>query len=265
MLCTLLWLSSKAIANVKPHDQLVCLSNAYPDHLASPSHSNSIRSHSGKLYPFNPETTYRNYDDELDKADLYSQLRQPYQAGYLKMPPSINQDPGRLRHSPLFMDMYGKSSVEVSSKLVSVRWAPCDCRLLFSSVNGAAKALETVGDEIKQAGLSNYVSENIGTFNWRMIAGTNRLSMHAFGIAIDFKLPKMIGRYWKWDGGQINKYQKFPEEILRSKDLNRIVSIFESQGFIWGGKWWHYDSIHFEYRPELALFNCSQNINQNQN
>ncbi len=30
-----------------------------------------------------------------------------------------------------------------------------------------------------------------------------------------------------------------------------IVRIFEKHGFIWGGKWHHYDTMHFEYRPEL--------------
>jgi peptidoglycan LD-endopeptidase CwlK len=30
-----------------------------------------------------------------------------------------------------------------------------------------------------------------------------------------------------------------------------IVAIFEKHGFIWGGKWYHYDTMHFEYRPEL--------------
>ena len=30
-----------------------------------------------------------------------------------------------------------------------------------------------------------------------------------------------------------------------------IVAIFERHGFIWGGKWSHYDTMHFEYRPEL--------------
>jgi D-alanyl-D-alanine carboxypeptidase len=27
-----------------------------------------------------------------------------------------------------------------------------------------------------------------------------------------------------------------------------------SYGFIWGGKWYHYDTMHFEYRPELMGF-----------
>jgi hypothetical protein len=29
--------------------------------------------------------------------------------------------------------------------------------------------------------------------------------------------------------------------------------VFEKHGFIWGGKWYHYDTMHFEYRPELLL------------
>jgi hypothetical protein len=32
-----------------------------------------------------------------------------------------------------------------------------------------------------------------------------------------------------------------------------IVDIFERHGFIWGGRWYHYDTMHFEYRPELLL------------
>jgi len=30
-----------------------------------------------------------------------------------------------------------------------------------------------------------------------------------------------------------------------------VVDAFERQGFIWGGKWNHYDTMHFEYRPEF--------------
>jgi hypothetical protein len=31
----------------------------------------------------------------------------------------------------------------------------------------------------------------------------------------------------------------------------QIVDIFERHGFIWGGRWYHYDTMHFEFRPEL--------------
>jgi hypothetical protein len=53
--------------------------------------------------------------------------------------------------------------------------------------------------------------------------------------------------YWLWNepvGGRIPNRNKVPFEI---------VSIFEKHGFIWGGKWHHFDTMHFEYRPELFL------------
>ncbi len=31
----------------------------------------------------------------------------------------------------------------------------------------------------------------------------------------------------------------------------QIVRIFEKHGFIWNGYWYHFDTMHFEYRPEL--------------
>ena len=241
---------------------LQCLANAYPDHLAQPLNSEAIYSHTGQRYPFNPNAIDSDFEDELERADLYSQLRQTYQTGPLNVSPQRNEDPGRLRHTPLFLDMYGKSPAEVTVKLVTIQWAPCHCKLQFSRVNGAAKALETVGEEIERAGLSRFVSETMGTFNWRKIAGTQRLSMHAFGIAIDFNLPNRLGRYWRWDGAYSNPNKNFPDEILRDEEFNRVVRIFESHGFVWGGKWWHYDSIHFEYRPELTMGQCGQTTNQ---
>jgi hypothetical protein len=83
-------------------------------------------------------------------------------------------------------------------------------------------------------------------------------------VAIDFKLPNNLGRYWKWDSPIQGHTRKFPSEILLNEDFNQVVNIFESQGFVWGGKWWHYDSIHFEYRPELTLPGCGQGLVQNQ-
>lgn len=262
--CTMVFLFQHSVLAGETNRLLQCLANAYPDHLAQPSSAQALYSHAGQRYPFDPNATYRNFEEELERADLYSQMRQAYQTGPLIASPQRNEDPGRLRHTPLFLDMYGKTSAEVASKLVTIHWAPCHCKLQFSGVNGAAKALEAVGQEIERAGLSHLVSENMGTFNWRKIAGTQRLSMHAFGIAIDFKLPKSLGRYWRWDTAYSNQDKRFPEDILRDEDLNRAVSIFESHGFVWGGKWWHYDSIHFEYRPELTSRECdyANNIRQ---
>ena len=38
-----------------------------------------------------------------------------------------------------------------------------------------------------------------------------------------------------------------------------VVKVFEKYGFIWGGKWHNYDTIHFEYRPELIIYNKIKN------
>jgi len=61
-------------------------------------------------------------------------------------------------------------------------------------------------------------------------------------------LPNNPGRYWRWD--KKGATRTFPKEILLDPKLNQVVDIFERNGFIWGGKWWHYDSSHFEYRPD---------------
>ena len=235
---------------------LQCLVDAYPEFIDFTDASrHAIASKQGDPYPYEPQRQYENYNAELDSADLYSQLREPYVPGQLPDSPTRNVDPGRLRYTPLFEDMYGKSRAEVSRNLTVVRWKPCDCNVSFSRVNGAAQALETAGQQIFEAGLSSYVEKSLGTFNWRRIAGTERLSMHSFGIAIDFALPNKLGRYWRWD--KKGATRTFPKEILLDPKLNQVVDIFERNGFIWGGKWWHYDSIHFEYRPELTIYGCS--------
>ena len=42
-----------------------------------------------------------------------------------------------------------------------------------------------------------------------------------------------------------------PRFPIATRSRIEIVEIFERHGFIWGGKWYHYDTMHFEYRPEL--------------
>ena len=49
-----------------------------------------------------------------------------------------------------------------------------------------------------------------------------------------------------------------PKKIAyRNKIPMAIVEPFEKKGFIWGGRWYHYDTMHFEYRPELLLYKHS--------
>jgi hypothetical protein len=32
-----------------------------------------------------------------------------------------------------------------------------------------------------------------------------------------------------------------------------VVAAFEHQGLVWGGKWLFFDTMHFEYRPEIFI------------
>jgi hypothetical protein len=34
-----------------------------------------------------------------------------------------------------------------------------------------------------------------------------------------------------------------------------VIRLFEDEGFTWGGKWALYDTMHFEFRPELHEIN----------
>jgi hypothetical protein len=79
--------------------------------------------------------------------------------------------------------------------------------------------------------------------------------MHSFGIAIDFQLPPPLFDYWRWETKGKGDLCPYPEKVLQDEGLGQIVRIFEENGFIWGGKWRHYDTMHFEYRPELTQLN----------
>ena len=88
---------------------------------------------------------------------------------------------------------------------------------------------------------------------WRNIGGTQSRSFHSYGIAIDI-MPRFTGGreiYWRWAGPN---WLTIPYE-RRYHPPDPVIQAFESFGFIWGGKWPVFDTIHFEYRPELLLYN----------
>src|ERR1019366_3842534 len=81
-----------------------------------------------------------------------------------------------------------------------------------------------------------------GTFVWRNIAGTDRSSAHSYGVSLD--LDDDLCQYCRWE--------RPPTPIRwQNRVPQAIVDAFEAEGFIWGGRWTHYDTMHFEYRPEL--------------
>jgi len=94
----------------------------------------------------------------------------------------------------------------------------------------------------KDPALAKFLENIGGTFNWRKISDTDRQSAHSYGISMDINVAHSA--YWDW------QRPKFPIR-WQNKIPQVIVDAFESEGFIWGGRWQHYDTMHFEYRPEL--------------
>lgn len=230
-----------------------CLTQAYPD-ITSVS-GGQVKFTNGKSLPVGMVSD-APFTARLGHASIADQLSQVYPLTFAT--PKQYEDAGRLRNDAFFKALYGSSQSEVRANLTSVHWKPSGKTLQFNKRNHASTQLQKVGDEIaKYPELTRYVNRSLGTFNWRTIAGTNRLSSHAFGVAVDFELPKTLHKYWRWDGcTSENKPCPYPKALLGDAKLQQVVQIFEKHGFIWGGKWASYDSPHFEYRPELLIKEC---------
>jgi hypothetical protein len=188
----------------------------------------------------------KSFEEKLRQADLKDMLSQPYKPGKPQGVTPPDQDPGRIRVGTLFNAVYGATAGQVQGNLVMVNFA--GARTSFNGENGAAAALAKVGETLSPAlardpGLRSYLFPLAGSYNRRSIAGTERLSPHSWGIALD--LHK--GQYWRWG----KNFGPMELLALQSSYPIEIINAFEKQGFIWGGKWYHYDIMHFEYRPEL--------------
>jgi len=185
----------------------------------------------------------KDHQAALAAGDVEDSLRQLYPLGACDMKPPVDADPGRIRSDALMMRLYGKSAKAVEADLVPVKWFGGTLRV--TKRQGAAAALAKVHDDLAaKPELKRYLAPSAGTFNWRKVSGAPNMSVHSFGAAID--LNTKFADYWVWSGGKPGKVpdyaNKYPLEI---------VEIFERHGFIWGGRWYHYDTMHFEYRPEL--------------
>jgi hypothetical protein len=89
----------------------------------------------------------------------------------------------------------------------------------------------------------------------RPVKGTDNQSYHAYGLALDI-VPKNYGKkqvYWRWSSVFNDEWGRTPL-TQRWKPPEEVIAAFEENGFVWGGKWYHFDTIHFEYRPELLLY-----------
>lgn len=229
---------------------LLCLMMAYPENV-----SGFERGSNGEVYVVMKSGRKLLYDDKREKsyeqkladADLQDTLEQLYPLTDLSELMEGNYDPGRIRSYALLKEVYGASKAQIEKNLrgVSINGRICS----FNQSNGASEALDEAVKEIITLSKSvKNIYSNVfpvnGTYNYRVISGTNQLSPHAFGIAIDFKSDKRD--YWKWATRELGqkRMNEYPKEVVKA---------LEDKNFIWGGKWAHFDTLHFEYRPEIII------------
>jgi hypothetical protein len=220
------------------------LLRAYPEQLAL-AEPNTLLWRDGTRMPCDDGRRLDTPEARLDQPSLFHQMEEPYPRGEAGIPPAQGADPGRIRYEPFFRRMYGATPQEVEARLVSVRWLPHSANRLLrvTRVNGVNRRLQAVSEALERlpADRRRCAERPAGAYHWRRIAGTQRNSAHAYGIAVD--LDPAASDYWRWAKGSPPAYRnRIPLEIVR---------VFEAQGFIWGGKWSHFDTMHFEYRPEL--------------
>jgi len=251
--CFVVWLAMLAGTSLLAQDDQVqvALDNlvaAYPNALAG--HDGKVlRWRDGTVMPASDGNDSKTFPELLRHASIIDQFRIPYPRGPLAKPPAVDADPGRFRNAAFFTKMYGDCRRgEVSPRLAALSWLPKSWgkSIRVTSVNGVDRQLGAVSEEI------DALPENIkyaaypiaGTYNCRAVADTGQSSPHGYGIAIDLNTTFSDYWYWRPHDGPIRYRNRMPEEI---------VAIFEKHGFIWGGKWFHFDTMHFEFRPELLV------------
>ena len=222
--------------------RLDTLVRAYPDFLSGHD-EHWLLLKDGRRLAISDGRSDKSFDQMVEHADIDDMFYAAYPAGAEATAPAENYDPGRVRYEPLFNAMYGDCDRgEVAPKMRSIAWLPKHGggHVAITTANGVDKALEAVSAELDALPerFLKYLIPNSGTYNCRKIAGSTSRSVHAWGAAID--INSAASDYWRWSKG--GWHNRIPLEIAR---------VFERHGFIWGGRWYHYDTMHFEYRPEL--------------
>lgn len=229
---------------------VAALAEAYPGIIAGIEVADglvTLVTGSGKRFIYD-DGRAKTVQEALDDPDLEDMLAQVYPPGPVTGDPAPGFHPGRRRVTGFFLEVYGHDPDEVSAACRPVRFL--DRTVMFNARNGAADALSRVSARLadlvaRDPGLREILYPVVGTFCWRTIAGTQRLSMHALAIAVDVNPGR--NPYWRHHrrpSDKLSGRRRFPKEV---------IGAFEAEGFIWGGKWAEYDLMHFEYRPELLI------------
>lgn len=228
-------------------DGLQCLAQAYPNFVECVDHE-GLWFFDGTYMPYD-DGEVKHPDTVLVRPDLQEMMSIAYRGKDTPPIPTEKDEAGRIRFEPFFKKMYGSTEQEVRANLKPIIWLPGieDLTLRVNSVNGAADSLQIISNELAALPeeFHQYLRRPAGVFNWRTVSGSSRMSMHSFAIAID--INTRFADYWDWSKDANGNF------TYRNRIPHEIVEVFERHGYIWGGRWRHHDTMHFEFRPELLI------------
>ncbi|SFC17949.1 M15 family metallopeptidase [Clostridium uliginosum] len=235
---------------IEMKQDILTLMLAYPDYIVGVEKNNDDKVYlimkSGKKIIYDDKIE-KSHEEKLENPDLQDMLEQDYPLDKSNSIMDKTFDPGRARHYELLSEVYGNSRKSIESNLISLKYGYTNYQ--FNSKNNANTSLEAALKELiplskTRGDIGSILYPASGTYNYRVISGTGRLSPHSYGIAIDLKSDKKD--YWKWSSDKEGekRLSQYPKEL---------VEAFEKNNFVWGGKWGHFDILHFEYRPEIIL------------
>jgi hypothetical protein len=196
-------------------------------------------------------------ENRLRYAQRFDPIFYEYSLEPLTAPPPWTGNP--VRCTDLLDRLFGRTEPQIREHCRSVSFLG---RTVFVN-DFCREALQEVEREIRTTawtdeGVAAWVAglKVAYSFQDKEIVGSASRSYHAWGLAIDL-IPASYGRrqvYWKWSRVFNPQWHKIPVE-KRWSPPQAVIEAFERHGFVWGGKWSHFDTIHFEYRPEILIYN----------
>lgn len=197
-------------------------------------------------------------DSSLANADKYQSLFYAYPSGRLAVLPPFKEISKR---SPDFLEaMFGRTEKEIRKHCESIRFLGHHVFVNRICIDALRRVETAILQEAKtDTSVTRYLNDLdiFYSFMIKAVVGSKNLSYHSFGLAVDLVPSSYSGRhvYWKWSR-VFNRegWHRIPIEN-RWNPPQAVIDAFEANGFIWGGKWCHFDTIHFEYRPEILKCN----------
>jgi hypothetical protein len=204
---------------------------------------------------------YRRQADDPETEDRWNKLasqvksRRNGAAFYVRSRPSFAPDAGR---SPFYETLYNcrtRAEAYEQQEWISFLDRRVHVHRMITAPLAAVEArileLEKTDETVALWKKQLY---SITAWNWRNVAGSTNRSYHSYGIAIDLLEKSQPGKetYWQWTRDKGLDWQAVSAGQRLDPPLS-VICAFEEQGFIWGGSWPWYDTMHFEYRPELLI------------